>query len=102
MTKPPALVLDALNCSTNTLLYSTLSHKRNLILFSFFCLPPSDEDTQIKDLVESWLNKLPPERSSELQGWIDKYFYSALESVLAKSSDYVVDTSQVGVVMNEL
>ncbi|XP_033632471.1 cytoplasmic dynein 2 heavy chain 1-like isoform X2 [Asterias rubens] len=62
----------------------------------------SDEDTQIKDLVESWLNKLPPERSSELQGWIDKYFYSALESVLAKSSDYVVDTSQVGVVMNGL
>ncbi|XP_022103094.1 cytoplasmic dynein 2 heavy chain 1-like isoform X1 [Acanthaster planci] len=62
----------------------------------------SDEDTQIKDLVESWLNKLPQERRSSLHGWIDKYFYKALEWVLARTNDFVVETSQVGVVMNGL
>ncbi|KAJ8027756.1 Cytoplasmic dynein 2 heavy chain 1 [Holothuria leucospilota] len=61
----------------------------------------SDEDTELKSLVQSWLSKQPEETRSNLHSWIEDYFYQALEWVM-KQGDFVVDTSLVGVVMNGL
>ncbi|XP_071846316.1 cytoplasmic dynein 2 heavy chain 1-like isoform X2 [Apostichopus japonicus] len=61
----------------------------------------SDEDTEIKSLVQAWLSKQPEETRSHLHSWIEDYFYQALEWVM-KQNDFVVDTSLVGVVMNGL
>ncbi|XP_071483964.1 LOW QUALITY PROTEIN: cytoplasmic dynein 2 heavy chain 1-like [Diadema antillarum] len=61
----------------------------------------SDEDTEIKDLVQSWLSHQPEECRGRLEAWIDNHFYQALEWVM-RQGDFVVDTSLVGVVMNGL
>ena len=66
--------------------------------------PHSDEDTDIKALVTGWLKSLPNSDNSSfsaLEGWIDDYFYRALDWVM-KSSDLVVDTTLVGMAMNGL
>lgn len=60
---------------------------------------PSDEDTNIKALVTAWLKSLSA--SSLLEGWIEDYFYQALDWVM-KSGELVVNTTQVGVAMNGL
>ena len=62
----------------------------------------SDEDTDIKALVGSWLKRHQDERMRDvLSGWIDDHFYNALQIVL-RSPDFIVDTTLVGVVMNGL
>ncbi|XP_063970614.1 cytoplasmic dynein 2 heavy chain 1 [Lytechinus pictus] len=61
----------------------------------------SDEDTEIKDLVQSWLSHQPEESRNRLEAWIGDHFYRALEWVM-RQGDFVVDTSLVGVVMNGL
>lgn len=64
----------------------------------------SEEDTNIKALVTAWLKSLPhtdPSTSSALEGWIEDYFYQALDWV-TKSGELVVNTTQVGVAMNGL
>lgn len=70
----------------------------------------SDEDTDIKALVSAWLKALPgsgshedgrPHSHSQLEGWLEDYFYRALEWVM-KANDFVVDTTLVGVTMNGL
>ncbi|XP_077984893.1 cytoplasmic dynein 2 heavy chain 1-like [Glandiceps talaboti] len=61
----------------------------------------SDEDTDVKALVTSWLVKEPEETQSRLQSWIEDYFYKGLEWVM-KQNDMVVETSLVGMVMNGL
>ena len=69
------------------------------------CLTPpplsSDEDTNIKALVTAWLKSLPPSPLSLLEGWIEDYFYQALDWVV-RCGDLVVNTTQVGVAMNGL
>ena len=70
------------------------------------CLTPpplsSDEDTNIKALVTAWLKSLPPSSPlSLLEGWIEDYFYQALDWVV-RCGDLVVNTTQVGVAMNGL
>ncbi len=42
----------------------------------------SDEDTDVKALVTSWLNKHEEKEREMLTGWIEDYFYKALEWVL--------------------
>ncbi len=42
----------------------------------------SDEDTDVKALVTAWLAKQDPDARENLQGWLDDYFYKALEWVL--------------------
>lgn len=69
------------------------------VLISLFFLI-SDEDTEVKALVKSWLQDLPEEQRV-LEGWIEDYFYKALDWVL-KQNDFVVETTLVGVVMNGL
>jgi dynein heavy chain 2 len=42
----------------------------------------SDEDTDVKALVSSWLNKKDPKDKALLSPWIEDYFYKALEWIL--------------------
>ena len=42
----------------------------------------SDEDTDVKSIVESWLKKQDESDRSSLADWIKDYFYKALEWVL--------------------
>ena len=60
----------------------------------------SDEDIDVKALVKSWLHD-QPEEQRHIEGWIEDYFYKALDWVL-KRNDFVVETTLVGVVMNGL
>jgi dynein heavy chain 2 len=60
----------------------------------------SDEDLDVRRLLHKWLSSLPEERRQSMSTWIDEMFYKALEYVL--QSDYVVDTTLVGTVMNGL
>jgi len=52
----------------------------------------SDEDTDVKALVSSWLSSQPDSEQQILSGWIEDYFYKAVEWVLKKvsSSHYFV------------
>ena len=51
----------------------------------------------------AWLKALPKDTPnvSQLESWLDDYFYRGLEWV-TKVSDYVVGTTMVGVAMNGL
>ncbi len=52
----------------------------------------------------AWKKSLPKDvehLTSQLEGWLDDYFYRALEWV-TKEADYMVDTTIVGVAMNGL
>ncbi|CAB3978327.1 cytoplasmic dynein 2 heavy chain 1-like [Paramuricea clavata] len=60
----------------------------------------SDEDIDVKALVKSWLHD-QPEEQRHIEGWIEDYFYKALDWVL-KRNDFVVEATLVGVVMNGL
>ena len=42
----------------------------------------SDEDTDVKAIVQTWLNKLPESDRDRLSGWIEDFFYQGLEFVL--------------------
>lgn len=44
----------------------------------------SDEDTDSKAIVESWLQKEPEETRSYTEKLINQYFISALEWIIAK------------------
>ncbi|EDO38992.1 predicted protein [Nematostella vectensis] len=61
----------------------------------------SDEDTDVKALVKSWLANRPEDERRLLETWLEDYFYKALEWVL-KQGDLVVETTLVGMVMNGL
>ncbi|OWF37256.1 Cytoplasmic dynein 2 heavy chain 1 [Mizuhopecten yessoensis] len=61
----------------------------------------SDEDTDMKALVSSWLSSQPEHEQHILSGWIEDHFYKAVEWVL-RINDYLVETSRIGVVLNGL
>ncbi|KAK3100036.1 hypothetical protein FSP39_013759 [Pinctada imbricata] len=61
----------------------------------------SDEDTDIKALVNTWLSKLQDVEQDNMSGWIEDHFYRAVDWVL-KQNDFVVETSLIGVVLNGL
>ena len=61
----------------------------------------SDEDTDVKALVKSWLQSQPEEHRRMLETFLEDHFYKALDWVL-KQNEFVVETSLVGVVMNGL
>ena len=42
----------------------------------------SDEDVDVKGLVQAWLNTQPAAEQQSLSGWIEDYFYQALQWVL--------------------
>ena len=57
----------------------------------------SDEDTDIRALVKSWLKKNAPDNKS-LEGWIEDYFHKAVDLVI-NQLELVVPTTLVGVVL---
>ncbi|XP_022324921.2 cytoplasmic dynein 2 heavy chain 1-like isoform X2 [Crassostrea virginica] len=61
----------------------------------------SDEDTDIKAVVNSWLSSQPESEQHIMSGWIEDHFYKAVDWVL-KQNDFVVETSLIGVVLNGL
>ncbi|KAG1684369.1 Cytoplasmic dynein 2 heavy chain 1 [Nymphon striatum] len=61
----------------------------------------SDENTDVKAYVQSWLNLQPDNVKQNLGLLIEDYFYRALEWVL-KLNEFVVNVSLVGVVKNGL
>eukprot|EP01035_Chromulina_nebulosa_P017589 gene17589-23159_t len=60
----------------------------------------SDEDLDIKRLIQKWLNTFPNERQLIMTSWLDELFYKSIDYVLR--NDLVVDTTLVGTVMNGL
>lgn len=61
----------------------------------------SDEDTNIKAVVQSWLKTQSNEGNQYLEPYIDQYFFKALEWVL-NAGESQVDTTLVGWVLNGL
>ena len=45
-------------------------------------MPHSEEDTDVKAIVHSWLSKKSEEDKKNLPQWIEDYFYKGLEWVL--------------------
>jgi len=61
----------------------------------------SDENMDVKLLVQSWLSLQPPDIQQKLQGWMENIFFRALEWVLSCKA-IVVETTRNGLVMNAL
>ncbi|KAK3801155.1 hypothetical protein RRG08_006872 [Elysia crispata] len=61
----------------------------------------SDEDVDVKALVNAWLKTQSESDQHFLSGWIEDHFYRGLQWVL-KQNDLVVETSLVGIVLNGL
>ncbi|TRY75069.1 hypothetical protein TCAL_08574 [Tigriopus californicus] len=61
----------------------------------------SDEDTDIKGIVTSWLHSQAPEVQETLPKYMEEYFFKAVDWC-QKQNDFVIDTSLVGCVLNGL
>ena len=61
----------------------------------------SNEDTDIKALIKSWLDNEPEETRSTTESLVNQYFYTAYELVINKN-EFLVQTSLVGVILNGL
>ncbi|CAF1020652.1 unnamed protein product, partial [Adineta ricciae] len=61
----------------------------------------SDEDTDIKAVVKSWLAKEPSETRSKTEQFIKQYFFDAFNWVV-EQGESVVETTLVGTVLNGL
>jgi dynein heavy chain 2 len=59
----------------------------------------SNEDTDVRAIVKAWIKSHPV--SCQLIGWIDDYFYQALDWMLS-SGEGLVETTPIGLVMNGL
>lgn len=71
-------------------------------MFIFFSLNlSSDEDTDVKAVVQSWLAKEPEETRSTTEQFINDYFFEAFDWII-KQNDFVVETTLVGTVLNGL
>jgi dynein heavy chain 2 len=68
--------------------------KSSLILFS-------DEDTDVKAVVQSWLSKESDDTRSSTEQYINEYFFEAYNWII-KQNDFVVETTLVGTVLNGL
>jgi dynein heavy chain 2 len=67
---------------------------------SKFCIF-SDEDTDVRAVIQSWLAKEPAETRSATEKLIKEYFIDAFNWII-KQSDFVVETTLVGTVLNGL
>lgn len=62
----------------------------------------SDEDTDIQNIVHSWIGKQEDPKSQELLNrLVDEMFFKAVDWCI-KTNDFVIDTSLVGCVLNGL
>ena len=60
----------------------------------------SDEDTDTRALVKSWLKRNAPDNKM-LEGWLEDYFYKAVDLV-TNQLDLIVPTTLVGVISGGL
>ena len=49
----------------------------------------SDEDTDVKALIQTWLSTQPEADQSMLSGWIEDHFFKALNWVLKQVNDHL-------------
>jgi hypothetical protein len=49
----------------------------------------SDEDTDVKALIHSWISNVPETEQQVLAGYIEDYFYKALDWVLKQVYIYI-------------
>ncbi|CAM4781010.1 unnamed protein product [Rotaria magnacalcarata] len=61
----------------------------------------SDEDTDVKAVVQSWLSKESEETRSSTEQYINDYFFEAFNWTI-KQNDFVVETTLIGTVLNGL
>ena len=61
----------------------------------------SNEDTDVKALVSTWVKNQPEEDRQRLEGWLEDFFYKGLDWVLKQNSS-VVDTTLIGMALNGL
>ena len=61
----------------------------------------SEEDVDIRSLVTSWLRRQRQELQPRLSGWMDEFFYQALDWVLQANAE-VVPRTKVGLVLTGL
>ena len=61
----------------------------------------SDEDTDVKAVIQSWLAKEPDETRSSTEQYINDYFFQAFDWII-KQNDFVVETTLIGTVLNGL
>ena len=63
-----------------------------------------EESSDINCIVTAWIRRQPEELQTKLQGWVDDFFFKALEWVLApeNASARVVETTKAGVVHGAL
>ncbi|CAF3391936.1 unnamed protein product [Rotaria sp. Silwood1] len=61
----------------------------------------SDEDTDVKAVIQSWLAKEPEETRSSTEQYINDYFFEAYNWII-KQNDFVVETTLIGTVLNGL
>jgi dynein heavy chain 2, cytosolic len=62
----------------------------------------SNQDVEVKRLVRKWIESLPKKHRASVGGWIEDYFYRALNWVLSHFEKSIVDTTMVGTVLNGL
>ena len=65
------------------------------------CSLSSDEDTDVKAVVQSWLAKESEETRSQTEQMINDYFFEAYQWVI-KQNEFVIDTTLIGTVLNGL
>ncbi|UJR10563.1 hypothetical protein I4U23_014763 [Adineta vaga] len=61
----------------------------------------SDEDTDVKAVVQSWLAKEAEETRSTTEQYINDYFFEAFKWII-EQNDFVVETTLIGTVLNGL
>eukprot|EP00906_Rhabdomonas_costata_P011239 RCo015918 len=61
----------------------------------------SEEDVDPKSAVKSWLGQLPEEAQAMLSGWVNDFFYPAID-LLRKTKAMVVDTTMMALVNSGL
>ncbi|RNF09395.1 cytoplasmic dynein 2 heavy chain 1 isoform X1 [Trypanosoma rangeli] len=61
----------------------------------------SEEDVNPKTMVASWLLEQPEESRNELRGWIDEFFYRAINNLVA-TGNLIVETTRTGLVASGL
>lgn len=61
----------------------------------------SDEDTDVKAVIQSWLSKESEETRGSTEQFINDYFYQAFDWII-KQNDFVVETTLIGTVLNGL
>ena len=61
------------------------------------------ESSDVKCIVSCWIRRQPEADQMKLQGWIDDYFFKALEWVLTHGADHIaIETTKAGVVHGAL